>query len=393
MTRGKILLAGAVANKAGQGGEAWVRLNWLLGLRQLGFDVHFVEQLQAGAPADAADFFNATMQRHGLAECATLLDGDNAVCGPSLARVIEFATDAEALVNISGHLTHDVMGRVKRRVYVDIDPGFTQIWHLQGAKLGLENHDTHFTIGANIGTPECAIPTCGFAWKKVRPPVLLDAWPVVERAEFDRFTTIANWRGSYGALEFEGRTLGLKVHEFRKCIALPRATGLPFEIALSIHPGDHKDRAALVDAGWRLIDPASASETADAFQKYVRGSGAEFSVAQGVYVHTRSGWFSDRTAVYLASGRPALVQDTGFSRHLPSAKGLVAFSTPEEAAHAAREIVGDYAAHCRKAREVAEEFFDSRSVLGRGDDMRAGDSADRSVRITMALPRQQPPIR
>ena len=366
MSKGRIILSGAVANKAGQGGEAWVRRNWMLGLRQLGLDVHFVEQLQPGAPAGAADFFRETMKRHGLAECATLLGENGALCGPPLARVLEFASGADALVNISGHLALDaVFERVRRRVYVDIDPGFTQIWHAHGAKLGLNNHDAHFTIGENIGTPECVIPTCGFAWKKVRPPVVLDAWPVVADAKFDRFTTIANWRGSYGTLEFEGRTLGLKVHEFRKCIALPRETGLPFEIALGIHPGDHADLAALRDAGWRITDPAQASASADAFTNFVRGSGAEFSVAQGVYVHTHSGWFSDRTAGYLASGRPALVQDTGFTRTLPSAKGLVAFSTPAEAAHAAREITGDYATHCRAAREVAEEFFDSRTVLAK----------------------------
>ena len=366
MSKARIILSGAIANKAGQGGEAWVRLNWMLGLRQLGFDVHFVEQLQPGAPASAVDFFRDTMERHGLAESATLLGADGALCGPSRARVLEFASGADALVNISGHLAHDaVFERVRRRVYVDIDPGFTQIWHAQGAKLGLERHDVHFTIGENIGTPECVIPTCGFAWKKVRPPVVLDAWPVLEGAMFDRFTTVANWRGSYGPIEFEGRTFGLKVHEFRKCIALPRETGLPFEIALGIHPGDHADLAALRDAGWCITDPAQASGSADEFADFVRGSGAEFSVAQGVYVHTHSGWFSDRTGGYLASGRPALVQDTGFSRTLPAAKGLVAFSTPAEAAHAAREIVGDYAAHCRAAREVAEEFFDSRKVLGK----------------------------
>jgi len=366
MKRGKILLSGAVANKAGQGGETWVRLNWLLGLRHLGFDVHFIEQLQPGAPAAAAEFFHDTMRRHGLVECATLFDGEAALCGPPLTRVMEFASDADALVNISGHLTHEgVMERTRRRVYVDIDPGFTQIWHAQGAKLGLEQHDAHFTIGADIGTPGCAIPTCGFAWKKVRPPVVLDVWPTVDRAKFDRFTTIANWRGSYGPLEFEDRTLGLKVHEFRRCIALPGETGMPFEIALGIHPGDHKDLAALREAGWRITDPARAAGSADAFRNFVRNSGAEFSVAQGVYVHTQSGWFSDRTAVYLASGRPALVQDTGFSRHLPSVKGLVAFSTPDEATHAAREIVGNYAAHCRAARKIAEEFFDSRNVLGK----------------------------
>ncbi len=378
MSKGRIILSGAVANKAGQGGEAWVRLNWMLGLRQLGFEVHFVEQLQPGAPAGAEEFFRSTMERHGLAESATLLGENGALCGWPLARVLEFANGADALVNISGHLAHDaIFERVARRVYVDIDPGFTQIWHSQGAKLGLERHDAHFTIGEAIGAPCCVIPTCGFVWKKVRPPVVLDAWPAVEGATFDRFTTVANWRGSYGPLEFEGRTFGLKVHEFRKCIALPRETALPFEIALGIHAGDHKDLAALRDAGWCITDPAKASCTAEAFQNFVRASGAEFSVAQGVYVHTHSGWFSDRTAVYLASGRPALVQDTGFSRTLPSAKGLLAFSTPAEAAHAAREIAGDYAAHCHAAREIAEGFFDSRKVLAKFiADIAASPTAD-----------------
>ena len=366
MSKGRIILSGAVANKAGQGGEAWVRLNWMLGLRQLGHDVLFVEQLQPGAPAAAVDFFRDTMNRHGLAESATLLGGDGALCGPALPRVLEFASGADALVNISGHLAFEpVMERVRRRVYVDIDPGFTQIWHAQGAKLGLERHDVHFTIGENIGTPGCAIPTCGFAWRKVRPPVVLDAWPAVGGAAFDRFTTVANWRGSYGPLEFEGRTFGLKVHEFRKCMALPRETGLPFEIALGIHPGDHADLAALRDAGWRITDPAQASGSTDAFADFVRGSGAEFSVAQGVYVHTHSGWFSDRTAVYLASGRPALVQDTGFTRSLPAGEGLLAFRTPGEAAAGAEAITRDYARHCAAARALAETHFDSRQILSR----------------------------
>jgi len=364
-TRGKILLAGAVANKARQGGEAWVRLNWLLGLRQLGFDVHFVEQLQAGAPAGAVDFFDATMQCHGLAECATLLDGDDALCGPPLAQVIEFAGEADALVNISGHLAHErMMERVKRRVYVDIDPGFTQIWHAQGAELGLENHDVHFTIGENIGTPGCPIPTSGILWHKTRPPVVLDAWPAVEAPAFGRFTTVANWRGSYGPIQFEGRTYGLKVHEFRKFIELPKRTKLPFEIALGIHAADHKDSSALETAGWRLTSPTVAGGSAEAFRDFVRGSGAEFSVAQGVYVHTASGWFSDRTAVYLASGRPAMVQDTGFSRNLPTGEGLLTFSTMDEAVAGSEAIIRDYAKHSRAARAVAEEYFDSNKVLG-----------------------------
>lgn len=366
MKKGRIIVAGAVANKADQGGEAWVRLNWVLGLRKLGFEVLFVEQLTTDAPKSGVDFFRTTMQRHGLLESSALLGEGRALCGIDLACVLDFAADADALINISGHLTLDaVFERIPRRAYVDIDPGFTQIWHAQGATgLGIARHNFHFTIGENIGTPGCAIPTSGIHWRKTRPPVVLEEWPVVAGAAFDRFTTIANWRGSFGPLEFEGRTYGLKVHEFRKCIGLPRATSLPFEIALGIHPADHNDRTALDAAGWRLTDPILAAGSTDSFREYVRGSGAEFSVAQGVYVHTGSGWFSDRTAVYLASGRPALVQDTGFGKNLPTGRGLLAFSTPDEAAAGAASIVSDYARHSRAAREVAEECFDSQKVLG-----------------------------
>jgi hypothetical protein len=367
MSKGRIIVSGAIANKAGQGGEAWVRLNWVLGLRKLGFEALFLEQLSAGAPESGVDFFRTTMQRHGLLESSALIGAGRTLCGMEFPRVLDFASGADALLNISGHLTSEpVMERVRRRVYVDIDPGFTQIWHAQGATgLGLEGHDLHFTIGENIGTSDCPIPTSGIHWRKTRPPVVLDEWPVVASAAFDRFTTIANWRGSYGTVEFDGRTYGLKVHEFRKFIELPRDTGLPFEIALGIHPADHKDRSALEAAEWRLTDPVAAAGSAEAFRNYVRGSGAEFSVAQGVYVHTQSGWFSDRTAVYLASGLPALVQDTGFSRNLPTGAGLLTFSNMEEAMAGAESITRDYAIHRCAARAVAEEYFDSNKVLQR----------------------------
>ena len=367
MTTGRIIVSGAVANKAGQGGEAWVRLNWVLGLRKLGFDVLFLEQLNPGATADAADFFRKTMNSAGLSEKATLLGESGVIHGPGLPDVLDFASGADALINISGHLTFEpVMERVRRNVYVDIDPGFTQIWHAQGViGLGIEKHDLHFTIGENIGTAGCNIPTGGIVWRKTRPPIVLDEWPAVAGPTFDRFTTVASWRGSYGPVEFEGRTYGLKVHEFRKFIEVPRRTGLPFEIALGIHPADHKDRAAIEAAGWRITDPIAAAGSPEAFRDYVRGSGAEFSVAQGVYVHTGSGWFSDRTAVYLASGRPVLVQDTGFSRNLPTGTGLLAFRTFDEAAAGAGQIASNYAHHCRGARELAEAYFDSRLVLTR----------------------------
>jgi hypothetical protein len=157
----------------------------------------------------------------------------------------------------------------------------------------------------------------------------------------------------------------LKVHEFRKFIDLPRRVPLTFEMALNIHPAEGRDLNLLREHGWRIIDPVVVAADPDGFRNYVQHSAAEFSVAQGVYVHTHSGWFSDRTVRYLASGKPALVQDTGFGRNLPTGEGLIAFRTPDEAADGARRIVRDYADHCRAARALAETYFDADTVLGR----------------------------
>jgi hypothetical protein len=249
---------------------------------------------------------------------------------------------------------------------VDIDPGFTQLWHHQGlADVGIDAHDLHFTIGELIGTPGCPVPTDGIEWCPVKPPVVLSDWPAVSDPELDRFTTVASWRGPFGPIEHAGHTYGLKVHEFRRFMELPLRSDLRFEIALDIHPADDTDRQALIDAGWALVDPRAASGEPDAFRGYVQGSGAEFSVAQGVYVDTRCGWFSDRTTRYLASGRPALVQDTGFSELLPTGDGLVPFRTFEEAVAGAAEIAARYAEHCTAARRLAEEYFASDRVLAR----------------------------
>jgi hypothetical protein len=251
-------------------------------------------------------------------------------------------------------------------VYYDDDPGFTQFWHEAGsAGARLDGHDAYFTIGENIGLPECVIPAGGLGWRHTRPPVVLDDWPIATSPCFDRFTTVASWRGAYAPIQHGGRTYGLKVHEFRKFLEMPRRAAKPFEIALQIHPGDQKDLEALRAHGWRVVDPKKAAASPDLFRHYVQTSGAEFSVAQGIYVDTNSGWFSDRTVRYLASGRPALVQDTGFSRHVPTGKGLLAFRSLEEAIEGAERIVGDYRQHCLAARHLAEEHFDSDRLIRR----------------------------
>jgi hypothetical protein len=362
-----VVVGGALANKAGSGGEAWVRMSWVRGFQQLGLDVRFVEEL-GGEEVDsiAVSWFVDVAARFDLDGRATLLHGGEAIVGPPLSELAALATEA-TLVNISGHLrTPSLLKAFRRRVMVDIDPGFTQFWHDQGmAGANVEGHDLYFTIGELIGTPDCPIPTGRIEWRPVKPPVVLDDWPPVEPAGLDRFTTIATWRGPFGPIEHAGRTYGLKVHEFRRFIELPPRSGHAFEIALDIHPADQSDRQALLQTGWRIVDPRAIARDPDAFRAYVQASGAEFSVAQGVYVDTQCGWFSDRTTRYLASGRPALVQDTGFTRTLPAGDGVVAFRTLEEAVAGARDIADRYAEHCKAARRLAEEHFSAELVLSR----------------------------
>jgi hypothetical protein len=375
-----VLVAGALANKAGNGGEAWVRLSWAQGLMRLGFDVFFIEQIephhcvdQAGQPAPFREsvnraWFAHVTREHGLeGRAALLLGGGRETEGLSLVEVLDAAGAAALLVNISGHLEDPaVLSRIRTRAYIDIDPGFTQFWHALGnGGARLQGHDLFFTIGENIGSPDCPIPTAGIDWHTVRQPVVLDSWPVTAPPESLRFTTIGSWRGPFGRVEFGGQSYGLKVHEFRKFLDLPERSPFCFEIALDIHPADGADLSALQHHGWSIADPhAVAGDPAD-FRNYVQASSAEFSVAQGIYVDTRSGWFSDRTVRYLASARPALVQDTGFGRTLPVGSGLVPFRTPAEAIRGAEQIASDYDVHARAARQLAQEFFESDVVLTR----------------------------
>lgn len=381
MTAPVVLVAGALANKPRNGGEAWVRLSWIRGLVRLGCDVWFVEQVADAnctdgerrhvpfAVSENASWFRSVTERFGLAGRSALVCDTGEVEGVTLDRMKAVAQDADLLVDISGNLTDPALRDGPRtRAYVDIDPGFTQIWHANGTRgAHLEGHDLFFTIGERIGTPDCPVPDAGVRWRPTRQPVLLDDWPVAPLPSAEaqaRFTTVATWRGPFGPVELDRRRFGLKVHEFRKYIAMPDVVPFRFEAALAIHPDERPDLDLLDRHGWVLADPMHVACTPERFRDYVAGSGAEFSVAQGVYVDTAAGWFSDRTVRYLASGRPALVQDTGLA-HLPTGAGLVTFSTFDEAVAGAHAIVRDWAHHADAARRVAERCFSSDVVLSR----------------------------
>lgn len=375
-----VVLSGAIADKPFQGGSTWVRLSFLRGLEKLGYDVFLIDQIAATAGASHSthktsrrestgrSYFEQVVTEFGLVGKASLILGDGEeTLGATLHDLAHIAGQADLLINISGHLKLDrLLPRFRRKVYIDIDPGFTQLWHADPATpFEIGGHDYYYTIGENIGSPDCSIPTAGIHWRTMRQPVVLDDWPVTAAETTARFTTIANWRGPFGAIEHDGRTLGLKVHEFRRFVELPRWAPYTFELALNLDPADDKDRRMLLDNGWRLAEPAEVAANPADFRNYVQRSSAEFSVAQGMYVATNSGWFSDRTVRYLASGKPALVQDTGWSRHLPNGRGLHAFRTMDEAVFGARHIVEAYDDESAAARTIAEQYFDSNKVLGR----------------------------
>lgn len=360
-----VVIAGALAAKPGNGGEAWVRLSWVLGLRRLGFDAWLLEEADRDAAVAGRRFFERTVATHGLGSRAILLvEGED---GPERQAAEDLAREAAALLNLSGNLRDPrLLSRFARRGYVDLDPGFTQIWHLQG-HLGdqLRDHDRHFTVGLALGEPGHEIPLTDIDWVPVPPPVLLDEWEPGDRSGFSRFTSVATWRNALGSVTHEGRTYSLKHHQMRRFADVPSKAGLSFEIALDIHPDEADERLRLMEAGWKVIDPSSVAADPASFRAYVRGSGAEFSVAQGIYAETRTGWLGDRTAHYLACGRPAVVQDTGLPEDLRTGAGLLTFSNPSEAAAAARAVASSYEHHASAARALGRRVFDSDRVLTR----------------------------
>jgi hypothetical protein len=363
------IVGDALANRPRNGGGAWVRVSYVLGLRRLGFDVFFVEQISPASCTPASvGFFREVTQRFGFGGSAALIDENGAEIVPLPGNdLLEVAENADVLLNISGNLTWEPLRRrVRRAAYLDLDPGFTQAWYASGAlRDRLEGHDVYFTIGENIGAPFCPIPTGGIEWRTTRPFVTLDEWPVSRGGERNLLTTVGSWRGPYGPVTIAERTYGLKAHGFRKVIELPRRARQRFQLALRIHPAERDDLDLLARHGWELVDPDAVAFDPDSFRRYVQRSTGEFSAAQEVYAETESGWLSDRTVRYLASAKPALVQETGVSRRLPTGQGLVPYRTLADAVAGAAAIDADYERHCQAARALAEEHFDSGAVLSR----------------------------
>jgi hypothetical protein len=272
---------------------------------------------------------------------------------------------ADLLLNVSGgHQPDDHHRAARVLAYVDTDPGFVQVNAARGdatTRAWLDAHDVRFTFAEAIGMPECKVPDAGFTWKPTRQPVHLPFWATVGDEPGDVYTTVMNWR-AYAPTEWNGEIWGQKDAEFPLVRGLPAATGVALEIALG---GDGAPRDALVEEGWRIVDPRPPTLDVWAFRDYLERSRGEVTVAKQAYVRSRGGWFSERSANYLAAGRPVLAQDTGWTSLLPSDKGLLSFATAEEARARLHDIEADVDGHGAAARAVAAAHFDGRDVLER----------------------------
>jgi hypothetical protein len=349
------------------GGVTWCSLMYLLGLRALGHEVFYIEDTgecvydpalntRATDPSYGTAYIHAALEPFGLGDRWAFVNYDASYHGRSREEVARYAAGADLFINLSGGswFWRDEYARIPRKAFIDSDPAFTQLaiakaepWYVEFFR----RFDRLFTFGSNIGTAASAIPVGSFTWHKTWQPITMTDWRPAG-APRDRYTTVMTWQ-----IESFADVGGNKDREFVRFIDLPSRTPQKFELAIN------GPQALLREHGWDTVDAMQVSRTPWAYREFIQGSKAEFGVAKHTYVSTRSGWFSDRTECYLASGRPALVQDTGWTAHLPSGEGLLAFSTMDEAIAGIDRINGAYDRHAARAREIAHEHFDAAVVL------------------------------
>jgi hypothetical protein len=374
-SRPRIVVLGYIV-RGPLGGLCWHHLQYMIGLVELGHDVLFVEDSddyeacydpstdQVGTdPSYGLDFTERTFSSVGLAGLWAYWDNHAGRWhGPAAERALEHCRTADLVLNLSGvNPLREWVADAPHRALVDTDPVFTQIRHLTDDKSRrlAEAHNSFLSFGENIGLEGCTVPDDGFPWRATRQPVALGAWKATPGPKDGRFTTVMQW-DSYPAREHEGRRFGMKSASFGPYEELPRRTGRRFELALGSRTAP---RDKLRELGWELLDPREPTLDPWSYQEYIRGSKAEFTVAKHGYVASWSGWFSERTAAYLASGRPVIVEDSGFTRWLERDAGVLPFTTPEGAIERIEALDRDYEYHCREARRVAEDYFDAAKVL------------------------------
>lgn len=379
MTRGDVVVLAGYLVRCPLGGYAWQILHYLVGLRALGFDPYFYEDTayvadcfdpltgnMHVAPDAGVKFIGDFLQRFGFGNRWAFWDAStDRYHGLGREQTAALLHDAAVVITLAA------VNRLPRRprqpkIFIDIDPAFTQIRVAQGDRSLAEflaEHDAHFTIGENIGMPGCAIPTERFHWRATRQPIAVELWPPLPSDPSAAFTTVGRWDEGRRDLEFGGQVYTWRKRtEWMKFLELPARSGQRFRVAMDVDktPGDGE---LLRRHGWEVVDPVAVSRDAATYQDFIRRSKGEFTVAKELNMRLSSGWFSDRAACYLAAGRPVITQDTGFGRILPTGKGLFAVRNLDDTVAVCAAIAADYDAHAHAARQIAEDYFAAPHVL------------------------------
>ena len=370
----RIIVTGLIAQYP-LGGVAWDYVQYVLGLARLGHDVFYFEDTgqwpynpMEGGVAKGCEFnvgyLREIMSRYGLdRKWVYRFPWQSQWYGLADKERDEVIASTDLLINVSGSLAYpDEYRKVPRMVYIDSDPVFTQLKLARGQadfRRLVDVHDVHFSFGECVAD---SLPSTGQTWLPTRQPIVLAEWQNRGRSN-DAFTTIMNWT-SYKPISYNGKTYGQKDIEFERFIDLPsRVPGTRLEMAVNLGKTRRTPKKLLRSKGWNVVDPDEVCPDMDSYRNYIESSKAEWSVAKNGYVTGRSGWFSCRSACYLASGKPVVVQDTGFSSILPCGEGILPFRTMEESVAAIEDVMQNYTRHAKAARSIAEEYFDSDSVL------------------------------
>ena len=398
----RIVVTGLIGQHHTLGGVTWDYLQYPLGLSRLGHDVYYLEDSgewpykSDGGPngddwvardcAPNVAHLDRVFSAFGLAgKWAYRFPIDGQWFGLADREREAILGSADVLLNISGTLEDPLRHRqVRTLVYVDSDPGFTQAKLARGDQAfgdRVSAHDLHFTFGESR---RARLPSTAYRWRPTRQPIVVSEWESLE-PQREAFTTVMSWT-SYPPLTVQGTAYRQKDAEFLRFLMLPaQVVPTVLEVALSATehanwrtelslvpgvPGAVRDappstaRGLLTACGWRVVDASETCRDFDAYRRYIASSKAEWSVAKSGYVVAQTGWFSCRSACYLAAGRPVVVQDTGFSEIIPTGEGILAFREPGEAVRAVRDVEANYAAHCQAARRLAHRYFGSDQVLG-----------------------------
>lgn len=363
-------------------GVTYQFLHYLLGLRRLGYDAYYIEDswrwIYNPRIGDLSPDVTENIQRiapileaYGFKDRWAFRDYLGGECyGMTEAQILRLYQEADAFLNVTGDQEiRDEHLACRRRIYVESDPVASQIRVAQGDKTliaHLSAHDTHFSFGENLGAPDCGVPVERFHWLPTRQPVVLDLWEAADCTSGLAYNTIATWNNKGKDITYQGETYyWRKARELEKFLDLPRQRPLQFEIAANVSEDERENvRCLLQKHGWSQVDSVELSQDMNRYRTYIQRSRGEFTVAKDQYTRLLCGWFSDRSACYLANGRPVITQETGFSKFLPTGKGLFAFKTMEDILAALDVIESDYAGNCRAAREIAAEYFAAEKVIG-----------------------------